>query len=34
VIGPDTINALRAWQSANGLMPDGFATAAVLAQLR
>ena len=29
VIGPDTITAIRAWQSANGLMPDGFATASV-----
>jgi membrane-bound lytic murein transglycosylase B len=34
VIGPDTITAIRAWQSANGLMPDGFATASLLAQLR
>ena len=31
VIGPDTINAIRAWQSAQGLMPDGFATASLLA---
>jgi membrane-bound lytic murein transglycosylase B len=34
VIGPNTITAIRAWQSANGLMPDGFATASLLAQLR
>ena len=34
VIGPDTITALRAWQSAAGLTPDGFATASILQQLR
>jgi membrane-bound lytic murein transglycosylase B len=34
VIGPDTINAIRAWQSAQGLMPDGFATASLLQALR
>ena len=31
VIGPDTITAIRAWQSAAGMTPDGFATASVLA---
>jgi membrane-bound lytic murein transglycosylase B len=34
VIGPDTIDAIRAWQSAQGLMPDGFATASLLQALR
>lgn len=34
VIGPNTVNALRAWQSAQGLTPDGFATAAILQTIR
>lgn len=34
VIGPNTITAIRAFQSSEGLMPDGFATAALLARLR
>jgi membrane-bound lytic murein transglycosylase B len=34
VIGPDTITAIRAFQSRAGLTPDGFATAALLQELR
>ena len=34
VIGPNTITAIRAFQSSEGLTPDGFATAALLARLR
>ena len=34
VIGPDTIAAIRAYQSREGLTPDGFATAPLLARLR
>lgn len=34
VIGPNTINALRAWQSSQGMTPDGFATAAILQTIR
>ncbi|QBF29730.1 lytic murein transglycosylase [Thalassococcus sp. S3] len=33
-IGPKTINAVRAFQSANGLMPDGYASLNLLKQLR
>jgi membrane-bound lytic murein transglycosylase B len=34
VIGPNTIAAIRAYQSSTGLTPDGFATAALLAGMR
>jgi membrane-bound lytic murein transglycosylase B len=34
VIGPDTIAAIRAYQSREGLTPDGFATTTLLARLR
>ena len=34
MIGPDTITAIRACQSREGLTPDGFATASLLARLR
>ena len=34
VIGPNTITAIRAFQASEGLTPDGFATAALLARLR
>jgi membrane-bound lytic murein transglycosylase B len=34
VIGPNTIAAIRAFQSSQGLTPDGFATTALLQQLR
>jgi membrane-bound lytic murein transglycosylase B len=34
VIGPDTISAIRSFQATEGLTPDGFATAALLARLR
>lgn len=34
VIGPDTIRAIRGYQSAQGLTPDGYAGAALLQQLR
>jgi len=34
VIGPDTIQAIRAYQSSQGLTPDGFASAELLARLR
>ncbi|MEI4473143.1 lytic murein transglycosylase [Frigidibacter sp. MR17.24] len=33
-IGPNTVEALRAWQAANGLMADGYPTPAMLARLR
>ncbi|WP_166673721.1 lytic murein transglycosylase [Rhodovulum visakhapatnamense] len=33
-IGPDTVSALRAYQSAVGLVPDGYASMAVLRRLR
>ena len=34
VIGPNTITAIRAYQSSQGLTPDGFATASLLQRLR
>lgn len=34
VIGPDTINAIRAFQQSQGLTPDGFASAQLLMKLR
>jgi membrane-bound lytic murein transglycosylase B len=34
VIGPNTIQAIRAFQQSQGLTPDGFASAALLARLR
>jgi membrane-bound lytic murein transglycosylase B len=34
IIGPNTIAAIRAFQSTQGMTPDGFATAALLQQLR
>ena len=34
VIGPDTITAIRAYQQARGLTPDGFATASMLQGMR
>ena len=34
VIGPNTIAAIRAFQAAQGLTPDGFATASLLQRLR
>ena len=34
VVGPDTISAIRAFQSSQGMVPDGFATSALLARLR
>ena len=34
VIGPDTIAAIRAFQSQRGMTPDGFATAQLLQELR
>ncbi len=34
VIGPNTIAAVRAYQTSQGMIPDGFATAALLADLR
>lgn len=34
VIGPNTIQAIRAFQQNQGLTPDGFASAALLARLR
>ncbi len=33
-IGPNTIAAVRAWQRARGLVPDGFASLSVLVALR
>jgi membrane-bound lytic murein transglycosylase B len=34
IIGPNTIAAIQAWQAAQGLVPDGYASLAVLAALR
>ena len=34
VIGPNTIQAIRAYQARAGLTPDGFATASLLSGLR
>ncbi|MBP7003314.1 lytic murein transglycosylase [Amaricoccus sp.] len=34
VIGPNTISAIRAYQQARGMTPDGFATAALLQTMR
>ena len=34
IIGPDTESAIRSFQAAQGLTPDGFATASLLARLR
>ncbi len=34
MIGPNTVAAIRQFQSAQGLTPDGFATTALLARLR
>jgi peptidoglycan lytic transglycosylase B len=34
VIGPNTVAAIRAYQSGRGLTPDGFATASLLQSLR
>ena len=34
VIGPNTISAIRRYQQSRGLTPDGFATAALLADMR
>jgi membrane-bound lytic murein transglycosylase B len=34
IIGPNTITAIRAFQRAHGMTPDGFATATLLQQLR
>jgi membrane-bound lytic murein transglycosylase B len=34
VIGPDTAAAIRRFQAANGLTPDGFASADLLDALR
>ena len=34
MIGPNTIAAIRAYQSREGLMPDGFAAASLLQRLR
>jgi membrane-bound lytic murein transglycosylase B len=34
VIGANTIAAIRAFQQASGMTPDGFATASLLQQLR
>ncbi|MBL3594261.1 peptidoglycan-binding protein, partial [Rhodovulum sulfidophilum] len=33
-IGPNTVSALRAYQSAVGMIPDGYASMAVLRRLR
>ena len=33
-IGPNTINALRAYQVARGLVPDGYATVHLLERMR
>lgn len=33
-VGPKTINAIRSYQVAHGLLPDGYASAALLNQLR
>ncbi|MEM6637639.1 MAG: lytic murein transglycosylase [Pseudomonadota bacterium] len=34
VIGPNTIDAIRAYQNANGLIPDGYASYDILRRLR
>ena len=34
MIGPDTATAIRSYQRANGMTPDGFATASLLQALR
>jgi membrane-bound lytic murein transglycosylase B len=34
LMGPKTIAAVRAWQMAQGLVPDGYANPALLARLR
>lgn len=34
LIGPNTIDAIRAWQLANGLTPDGYAPPSLLERLR
>lgn len=34
IIGPNTVAAIRAFQSTQGMVPDGFATSALLARLR
>jgi membrane-bound lytic murein transglycosylase B len=34
IVGPDTISAIRRFQAANGMTPDGFASAALLQRLR
>jgi len=33
-VGPDTIRAIKRWQSARGLVPDGYANTALLQRLR
>ncbi|MEI4484679.1 lytic murein transglycosylase [Frigidibacter sp. MR17.14] len=33
-LGPNTVEALRNWQAANGILPDGYPSAAMLARLR
>ncbi|MCV6597398.1 MAG: lytic murein transglycosylase [Mangrovicoccus sp.] len=33
-VGPDTIKAIKRWQSARGLLPDGYANTALLQRLR
>jgi lytic murein transglycosylase len=32
-IGPDTRNAVKAWQRANGIIPDGYLTSALIGQI-
>ena len=34
IVGPDTEAAIRRYQAAQGLTPDGFASASLLARLR
>lgn len=34
IIGPNSVSALRAWQSAQGLTPDGYPSLAALSRLR
>ncbi len=34
ILGPNSIAALRAWQKTNGLVPDGYASLAILERLR
>ncbi|MDG1116143.1 MAG: lytic murein transglycosylase [Flavimaricola sp.] len=34
LIGPNTVDAIRAWQLANGLTPDGYAPPSLLERLR